>query len=83
MTSLIKWLICDQKPHITASDEQEIFSSIGVLSGMAQSINEIIGIGVDREIDNANLAFTASLLAEIIGELNSLLQKPPSNVIEC
>lgn len=77
MSSLVKWLIREQKPVISVDEEQEIIASIACLSEMVQSVSNTIGMNTLPEEDNSNLALTAALLAELTKELNSLLQKPP------
>ena len=76
MSSLIQWIIREQKTIITTAEEQDIIASIGCLSEMTQSVTHLISANSNSDNDTANLALTAALLAELISELNRLLQKP-------
>ena len=77
MSAVTQWLAHDKAVKLTDAQKSDIINHIGCLCGMMQSVNEVLGDGVDNEIDMANLAYTASLLAELTSKLNRLLQTPP------
>ena len=55
-------------------EKAQITNNIGSLASMAYSVSEAMADSGLPENHVTNLAYTSSLLAEVIGELNGLLQ---------
>lgn len=79
MGSLLEGFNRVERTELTPELRANILNNIGCLASMAQSVNEVLGVGINTENDASNLAFTAALVNELIGELNGLLQQQTAN----
>lgn len=72
--SLLQGLTRVDRLQLSDDEKAQISNHIGVLASMACSVSEATADYGLPEGHVQNLAYTSSLLAEIIGELNGLLQ---------
>lgn len=80
MSTLLTGLVRVDKATLTDDDRHNIVNHIGCLAGMCESITDVLGDHIESHKHSEHLALTASLLAEIIAELNALLQTPPKSI---
>lgn len=77
MSALLDWLAHDSGCSLTQEQQHDVLNHIGYLCSMAKSVSDVLGEGIIDECDASNLSFTVSLLIELSGKLNGLLQTPP------
>lgn len=78
MSTLLEGLIRTDSAQVTPELRETIVNNIGCLASMARSVSEAIADSGLPEQDTHNLAYTASLLAELIETLNGCLQPTSS-----
>ena len=78
MSALTQWLGRANRCTLNDDQKSDVINHIGYLCEMAKSVNDVLGECVVNDGDAVKLAHTASLLVELSGELNGLLQTPPS-----
>ncbi len=82
MSSLLEGLTQIDKANLTPELRQVISGNIGDLASMARAVTEAIPGNGLPQYHNDNLAYTASLLADLIEQLNSLIAHDAREVAE-
>jgi len=63
-------LLATQNRTFTKEQQVQAINMVGCLASMATTVSEVAAQEIEGETNDPNLAYTASLLIELISELN-------------